>query len=99
MFFLVLIPFPFFSTIVLFKNRIRFPRVFGGFVERRIPGFRMEMDATLRVLLGVSSGHHGVAGLQDAGGSLEPHQAQGADPKLNRPLEGIRFQVGKTWGL
>ena len=29
---------PFFSTIVLFKNRICFPRVLGGFVERRKPG-------------------------------------------------------------
>ena len=29
---------PFFSTIILFKNQIRFPRVSGGFLERRSPG-------------------------------------------------------------
>ena len=34
-----LIPFPFFSTIVLFKNQIRFPSVSGWFPEKiRIPG-------------------------------------------------------------
>ena len=29
-----MIPFPFFSAIVLFENPIHFPRVFGGFIER-----------------------------------------------------------------
>ena len=33
-----MIPCPFFSTIVLSKNRIRFPWVSGGFLERMIPG-------------------------------------------------------------
>ena len=33
-----LISFPFFSTIVLSKNRIRSPWGSGGFLERRIPG-------------------------------------------------------------
>ena len=28
---------PFFSTVVLFKNQL-FPRVFDGFLKRRIPG-------------------------------------------------------------
>ena len=33
---------PFFSTIVLFKNRLfDFPWVFDGVLKRRIPGFRM----------------------------------------------------------
>ena len=33
---------PFFSTIVLFKNRICFPRVLDGFLKRRIPGKNRE---------------------------------------------------------
>ena len=32
------VDFPFFSAIVLFNKQIHFSRVFGGFLERRIPG-------------------------------------------------------------
>ena len=46
--------FSFFSTIVLSKNRIRFPWVSGGFLERRIPGKNGE--GTPRVLREVGEG-------------------------------------------
>ena len=48
LFFSGLIPFPFFSAIVLFKNRSPFPTKTGWIRfsrKLRIPGFRMEMEA------------------------------------------------------
>ena len=43
--FFLSLPGPFFSAIVLFKNQL-FPRVFGGFLERRIPGKNGEAAPT-----------------------------------------------------
>ena len=48
-----LVPCPFCSTILLFNNQIRFPRVFGGFLERRAPAKNGE--ATLRSTVSHSS--------------------------------------------
>ena len=45
-----LIPGPFFSAIALFKSRICFPRGFGGFLERRIPGKNGEVTPRLIAL-------------------------------------------------
>ena len=48
-FFYWLIPCPFFATIVLSKNWLRSPWLFGGFLERRIPGKNGE--GTPRILV------------------------------------------------
>ena len=43
---------PFFPTIVLFENR-PFPRVSGGFLERRIPGKNGESSTRMMIILAV----------------------------------------------
>ena len=57
---------PFFSTIVLFKNRV-FPLGFGGFLKRRIPGKNEEGSRRKEATVPAIPGWRSVVKLQGSG--------------------------------